>query len=79
MYKTADLLRECGYDGVEWTARPGGFIDPVKATLAELKRSRAAAAAGLKADNLIVSFLLFATSVRLWAVPDSESVRRGTL
>ena len=58
VYKTADLLRECGYDGVEWTARPGGFIDPAKATPAELKRSRAAAAAaGIKADNLIVSFL----------------------
>ena len=58
MYKTADLLRDCGYDGVEWTARPRGFIDPATATPAILKQSRsAAAAAGIKAESLIVGFL----------------------
>lgn len=57
-HRTADLLRECGYDGVEWTARPGGFVDPSKATLVELRRVRdAASSAGIKADNLVVSFL----------------------
>ena len=58
MYKAADLLRSCGYDGVEWTARPGGFIEPATATVAELKRAKAAAAsAGIKAESLIVGFL----------------------
>jgi hypothetical protein len=56
VYKTADLLRECGYDGVEWTAHPGGFIYPAKATPAEFKRFRGAAA-DIKADNLVVLFI----------------------
>ena len=58
MYKAADLLRSCGYDGVEWTARRGGFVEPSTATAADLKRARnAAAAAGIKAESLIVDFL----------------------
>ncbi|MBQ2546943.1 MAG: hypothetical protein II557_11695, partial [Clostridia bacterium] len=57
-YKAADLLRSCGYDGVEWTARRGGFVEPATATAADLKRARdAAAAAGIKAESLIVDFL----------------------
>ena len=47
MYKAADLLRSCGYDGVEWTARRGGFVEPSTATAADLKRARNAAAAGI--------------------------------
>ncbi|MBR4651972.1 MAG: TIM barrel protein [Kiritimatiellae bacterium] len=58
MYKAADFLRSCGYDGVEWTVRPKGFVDPATATLADLRRAKAAAdAAGLKADNIVVGFL----------------------
>ena len=26
--KAAELLRECGYDGVEWTVRKKGFVEP---------------------------------------------------
>ncbi len=57
-YKAAELIRSCGYDGVEWTVRPGGFLEPSAATPDAMKRLKAAAqAAGLKADNLVVSFL----------------------
>ena len=57
-FRAADLLRSCGYDGVEWTARPGGFINPNGDVAAGLRRAKAAAAAaGLKADNLVVWFL----------------------
>ena len=57
-FRTADLLRSCGYDGVEWTARPNGFINPNGDVAAGLRRAKAAAAAaGLKADNLVVWFL----------------------
>ena len=56
--RAAALLKECGYDGVEWTARPGGFINPEASSAAELKRAKAAAdAAGIKAESLIVGFL----------------------
>ena len=58
MHKAADLLRSCGYDGVEWTARKGGFIDPATATLSDMKRAQSAAkAAGIKAESLVVNFL----------------------
>lgn len=57
-HRVAELLRSCGYDGVEWTARPGGFVEPENATLAEFRRLRlAAGSAGIKAESLIVSFL----------------------
>lgn len=57
-YRAAVLLKECGYDGVEWTVRPGGFLDPSKATVSEfLKLQDAARKAGIKADNVVVSFL----------------------
>lgn len=58
--KAAELLRGCGYDGVEWTVRPGGFLDPAagKATPRNFALAKAAAAkAGLKAENIVVSFL----------------------
>ena len=56
--KAAEFLKSCGYDGVEWTVRPGGFVDPATATLKDLKRAKAAAsAAGIKADNIVVGFL----------------------
>ena len=58
MHKAAELLRSCGYDGVEWTARKGGFINPATATLSDMKRAQAAAkSAGIKAESLIVDFL----------------------
>ena len=58
MHKTADFLRSCGYDGVEWTARKGGFVDPNAATAVEFKCAQAAAsAAGIKAESLVVGFL----------------------
>ena len=56
-YKTADFLRNCGYDGVEWTVRPGGFCEPSDAPR-RLKHFRDAAnKAGIQADNIFVSFL----------------------
>ena len=56
-FKAADFLRSCGYDGVEWTVRPGGFVEPENA-VKELKGAKAAAdKAGIKADNIVVSFL----------------------
>ena len=27
-YRAADFLKSCGYDGVEWTVRTGGFLIP---------------------------------------------------
>ena len=56
-YRAAEFLKSCGYDGVEWTVRPGGFIEPEDA-VRKLKAAKAAAdKAGLKADNIVVSFL----------------------
>lgn len=55
--RAADLIRGCGYDGVEWTARPKGFIEPANA-VRDLKRAKLAAErAGLKAESLVVSFM----------------------
>jgi len=57
-YKAADFLKSCGYDGVEWTVRPGGFLDPDKVTVATMRQLKDAAdKAGIKADNIVVSFL----------------------
>jgi len=56
-FKAAELLRSCGYDGVEWTARPGGFVEPTRAATDLRKAMSAAKAAGIKADNVVVSFL----------------------
>lgn len=57
-YRTADFLKSCGYDGVEWTVRPGAFLEPEKATVEELRKLKdAAAKAGIKADNIVVKFL----------------------
>lgn len=57
-YKAADFLKSCGYDGVEWTVRKGGFLEPEKATVTELRRLRDAAdKAGILAENIVVSFL----------------------
>ena len=56
-YRAAEFIKSCGYDGVEWTVRPGGFIEPEDA-VRKLKAAKAAAdKAGLKADNIVVSFL----------------------
>ena len=57
MPRAAAFLRSCGYDGVEWTVRPRGFVDPANATAADLKRAKIAAdEAGIKADNIVVGF-----------------------
>ena len=56
-YKAADFLKSCGYDGVEWTVRPGGFVEPTRAASDLKKAMSAARAAGIKADNIVVSFL----------------------
>ena len=57
-YKVAEFLRSCGYDGVEWTVRPDGFLPPDQVTVASMKRLRdAAAKGGIKADNIVVNFL----------------------
>ena len=42
-YKAADFLKSCGYDGVEWTVRKGGFLDPDTATADGMKALRSAA------------------------------------
>lgn len=56
-FRAAAFIRACGYDGVEWTVRPGGFVEPSRAA-ADLKvAKKAAEAAGLKAENVVVSFL----------------------
>ena len=56
-YKAAEFLKSCGYDGVEWTVRPEGFVEP-KDAVAKLKQAkRDADRAGIKADNIVVSFL----------------------
>ena len=55
--RAAVVMKQCGYDGVEWTVRPKGFIEPANAAR-DLKRAkRAAERAGLKAESLVVSFL----------------------
>jgi len=57
-YKAADFLKSCGYDGVEWTVRKGGFLEPDKVTVAAMRRLKDAAdKAGIRADNLVVDFL----------------------
>lgn len=57
MHKAAAFLKSCGYDGVEWTVRPNGFVDPTAATAANLKQAKVAAdEAGIKADNIVVGF-----------------------
>lgn len=56
-YKAADFLKSCGYDGVEWTVRPGGFVEPTRAASDFKKAMAAARAAGIRADNIVVSFL----------------------
>lgn len=57
-YKAASLLKSCCYDGVEWTVRPGGFLDPGNVTGASMKQLKDAAhKAGIKADNIVVGFL----------------------
>ena len=54
--RAAAVMKQCGYDGVEWTARPAGFIEPANAAR-DLKRAkRAAERVGLKAESLVVSF-----------------------
>ena len=55
--RAAAVMKRCGYDGVEWTARPKGFVEPSNAWR-DLKRAKSAAErAGLKAESLVVSFL----------------------
>ena len=57
-YKAADFLKSCGYDGVEWTVRKGGFLDPNRATLDGMRTLKSAADnAGIKAENIVVDFL----------------------
>lgn len=56
--KAAEFLKSCGYDGVEWTVRAGGFLDPAAATAEKLKALKDAAdKAGIKAENIVVDFL----------------------
>ena len=57
-YKAADFLKSCGYDGVEWTVRNGGFLDPNMVTAEKMKALKSAADnAGIKAENIVVDFL----------------------
>ena len=56
-YRAADFIKSCGYDGVEWTVRPGGFCEPDNAVRGLRDLKAAADKAGLKADNLVVSFI----------------------
>ena len=57
-YRAADFLKSCGYDGVEWTIRPNGFLDPDAVTVKTMKVLRDAAdKAGIKAENIVVKFL----------------------
>ena len=57
-YRAADFLRLCGYDGVEWTVRAGGFLEPAAATAEKLKALKdAAGKSGIKAENIVVDFL----------------------
>lgn len=57
-YRAADFIRSCGYDGVEWTVRRTGFLEPADVTVASMKRLKdAASKAGLKADNIVVDSL----------------------
>ena len=57
-YRAADFLRLCGYDGVEWTVRAGGFLEPAAATAEKLRALKDAAdKAGIKAENIVVDFL----------------------
>ena len=55
--KAAEFLKSCGYDGVEWTVRPGGFVDPENAARDLRAAKQAADRAGIRADNIVVSFL----------------------
>ena len=55
--RAAAVVKSCGYDGIEWTARPKGFIEPSLAPRYLKAAKRAAEGAGLKAESLIVSFL----------------------
>ncbi len=55
--RAADVIRRCGYDGVEWTVRPKGFIEPSCAARDLAKAKCAAEKAGLKAESIVVSFL----------------------
>ena len=57
-YRAADFLKSCGYDGVEWTIRPNGFLDPDAVTVKAMKVLKDAAdKAGIKAENIVVKFL----------------------
>ena len=57
-YRAADFLKSCGYDGVEWTVRVGGFLDPTLATAERMKALKSAAdKAGIKAENIVVDYL----------------------
>lgn len=55
--RASALVKKCGYDGIEWTARPKGFIEPSMAPRCLKLAKRAAERNGLKAESLIVSFL----------------------
>lgn len=56
-YRAADFLKGCGYDGVEWTARPGGFCEPEKAQSGLRVLRDASDKAGLRAESLVVPFV----------------------
>ena len=57
-YKAADFLKSCGYDGVEWTVRKGGFLEPEKVSVASMRTLQdAARKAGIKAENIVADFL----------------------
>ena len=55
--RTAALVKGCGYDGIEWTVRPKGFIEPDSAPAFLKSAKRAAEREGLKAESLVVSFM----------------------
>ena len=55
--RTAALLAEAGYTGVEWTVRKKGHVEPARVREDLPKAVKAAAAHGLKADMIVVDFL----------------------
>jgi len=55
--RAAALVKACGYDGIEWTVRPKGFIEPSLAPKYLKSAKLAAERNGLKAESLVVSIL----------------------
>ncbi len=55
--KAAELLAQAGYTGVEWTVRPGGFVEPERARKELPRAIEIARRNGLGYETVIVEFL----------------------